>query len=175
MRVSELLTLKLSHLQKNISGDEDVWALLISGKGKRERLAILNAQAIEVLKKYMAVRKKFIHKKMTSDLSLSICTEEREDVPISLGRGFTQLIKKLAIDSGINPSQVSPHKIRHSFATHMLRNGANLREIQELLGHRNISSTQIYTKIHNDDLREAVFVKASIRRWTWLDLSGHGH
>ena len=70
-------------------------------------------------------------------------------------QGFFKMLKKLLMEKGLNPN-ISPHTLRHSFATHLLDNGADLRTVQELLGHENLSTTQLYTHLTYDRLKDAV-------------------
>jgi len=152
LRVSELMTLKLSHLQKNAAsahGYEEF--LVVSGKGAKERLVPLNARSLQALSEYLAIRDQFISGKASGWLFPSHgakghLTRQR----------FGQLLKELALLAGLDPQRVSPHTIRHSFATHLLSGGADLRVIQELLGHADISTTQIYTHVATHRLKELV-------------------
>lgn len=150
MRVSELVTLPRSVL----AGDPRV--LTIVGKGKRERLVPLNPAARAAL-----------------DAFLSIGTDGEEDVSRMLPQRFLfasrgaeghitrqrlgQELKALATEAGIDPNRVSPHVLRHAFASHLLDRGADLRAVQQLLGHADISTTQIYTHVLEERLKKIVF------------------
>lgn len=139
LRVSELCELPMTA----ILGDK----LLIHGKGAKERIVPMHAGAIDALNKWLAARGK----------------EESKYVFPSHGASghitrdaFFKLLKKCAILSGIEPERVSPHVLRHSFASHLLSGGANLRAIQTMLGHEDISTTQIYTHVLPEQLRQTV-------------------
>lgn len=165
LRVSELVTLPLSAIQSE--GETLRNYMIVNGKGSKERIAPLNKAAIAKLLEYLAMRKKLgqenskwlfvgtirankksaeiIHKKiLTSDMHL---TRQR----------FHQMLKELAARVGIDPKKVHPHVIRHSFATHLLNSGVDLRVLQELLGHSDIATTEIYTHILNSKLVDLVF------------------
>jgi len=150
LRVSELVSLPLSAAQRLIKSDEPF--LIVTGKGSKERLVPVNAQAIASLRCYLAVRGVYIREK----------PQERWLFPSSGEQGymtrqrFGQLLKEAALNAGLDPSRVSPHVLRHSFASHLLAGGADLRVIQELLGHADISTTEIYTHIQPDALMELV-------------------
>ncbi len=132
LRVSELLSLKISQInfEKGI--------IQVIGKGAKERKVPFGEYAGDYLKQYIAVRKK--HKNKCNNLFVN-----RYGNPLSRQYFFLQ-IKKYAEMVGIQ-SNISPHTLRHCFATHMLENGAELRAVQEMLGHENIATTQIYTNI----------------------------
>lgn len=152
LRVSELVTLKLSHIQKNPTkphGLEEF--LLIKGKGGKERLVPLNGSAIAALAAYLAQRAEFTKGESSPWLFASNSAEGH-----LTRQRFGQLLKELALQAGLDPSRISPHTLRHSFATHLLAGGADLRIIQELLGHADISTTQIYTHISHEHLQELV-------------------
>ena len=132
LRVSELLSLKISQInfEKGI--------IQVIGKGAKERKVPFGEYAGDYLKQYISVRKK--HKNKCNNLFVN-----RYGNPLSRQYFFLQ-IKKYAEMVGIQ-SNISPHTLRHCFATHMLENGAELRAVQEMLGHENIATTQIYTNI----------------------------
>lgn len=156
MRASELVSLPKDSVLSIIKNpnDENLF-IIINGKGNKERLVPMNKTALNSLIKYMKIRDSFISKKskskwlFPSDAKQGFLTRQR------LG----QMLKSLAIEANIEPSLVSPHILRHSFATHLLNNGADLRVLQELLGHSNIATTQIYTYVHNADMKNLVFEK----------------
>jgi integrase/recombinase XerD len=145
MRVSELVSLKSSNLQKDRSGGHLAYQpiLLITGKGNKERVVVINPRAIQALTSYIPTRKNQDSLWLfPSDSSLGHITRQR----------FGQILKTIALNVGLDPSLVSPHILRHSFASHLLQNGADLRVIQELLGHSDISTTQVYTHIQDKKL-----------------------
>lgn len=149
-RVSELVSLPLAAAIEVLKNEKPF--LLIRGKGNKDRLVPLTLPALESLKKYLSLRSFFIQKKkespwlFPSSSQAGYLTRQR----------FGQLLKELALKVRLNPAQLSPHTIRHAFATHLLRHGADLIVVQKLLGHSDISTTQIYTHIAQDDLAEMV-------------------
>ena len=151
IRVTELVSLPVNILQKNKNSDFKE-AFIIKGKGRKERMVILNNSAIRALEKYLPYRKDFINTKQNSKF---LFPSNSKTGYITRQR-FFQLIKQLADDAGIDREKVSPHIIRHSFASHLLNNGADLRVLQELLGHSDISSTQIYTHVMNERMKALV-------------------
>lgn len=152
MRVSELVALKLANLQINESGRNLKPYIMVHGKGNKERLVAINQKAIDALKKYIAIMKEF-----TSDKNNKWLFPTKQSSGGHITRQyFGKILKKLAISAGINHQKMSPHKVRHSFATHLLNSGADLRVIQELLGHKDISTTQIYTHVANAKLKKTV-------------------
>ncbi len=142
LRVSELVTLKLSQvvMESNF--------LRVMGKGSKERIIPINDYALEFLKTYInEYRLKFTKEKKTDFLFLSNRGKEMTR------HAFWHLIKKYAFKAGIKEN-LSPHTLRHAFATHMINNGADLRVVQLLLGHSDLSTTQLYTHIAKNELKE---------------------
>ncbi len=154
MRVTELVQLRYSSIQKNTIKSESHAAIVIKGKGSKERIIILNQSAINALNEYLKVRIKFL-RGMQSDFLFPSFGKSGKVTHMSRQR-FHQIIKQVATNANIDPVLVSPHKIRHSFASHLLQNGADLRVVQELLGHADISSTQIYTKVLSEQAKNLV-------------------
>lgn len=150
MRISELISLKLSHLQINNNYIKPY--ILITGKGDKERIIAINRKSISALREYLQIREVFTSSKGDQWLFPS----KQSDQGHITRQYFAKILKKIAIDVGISPKDISPHKVRHSFATHLLNHGADLRVIQELLGHKNVSTTQIYTHVANEKLKSTV-------------------
>jgi len=146
LRVSELVGLTLSSVKAE-SG-----VLLIAGKGGKERLVPLGDPASEALAAYLEVR----------DMFLPGGKPSRWLFPSRGGGGhltrqrFGQILKDLAVDAGIDPDKLSPHVLRHAFASHLLAHGADLRAVQTMLGHADISTTQIYTHVLTERLAALV-------------------
>ncbi len=141
LRVSELCSLPKS----GVLGDK----LLIRGKGAKERLIPMHDAAQIALAKWLDTMG---DKKNTSKF---VFPSNSKSGYITRD-GFFKILKKCAILAGINPDRVSPHVLRHSFASHLLAGGANLRSIQTMLGHEDISTTQIYTHVLPEKLQETV-------------------
>jgi integrase/recombinase XerD len=157
MRISELVALEMKSLE-GFSNDSEINLLIVKGKGQKERAVILNQKACKALKNYLNIRGKFLSTGTKANWVFPSISKNKKIVHISRQR-FGQILKEIAIKSNIDPSIISPHKIRHSFATHMLDNGANLRIVQELLGHSDISSTQIYTKVSDSKAKKLLLDK----------------
>lgn len=151
MRVSELVTLKLSDLRfKNFEKFEFEDFLVISGKGNKERIVPLNEISKRKLRTFIEARSLTKYGK-----SKYLFASSAKNGHITR-QGFAQLLKDVALKTNLDPHKISPHIIRHSFATHLLENGADLRVIQELLGHSNISTTEIYTHLQTKKLQDMV-------------------
>lgn len=152
LRVSELVAIKLSNLLIGKSNIRDSFS--IKGKGNKERMVVINNKAIEALTKYLEIRHYFSFGKPTKAQEFFFVSSS------SLGhmtrQNFAIQLKKACLECGIDPDRVSPHALRHSFASHLLEGGADLRVIQELLGHADISTTQIYTHLQSSKLKETV-------------------
>lgn len=139
LRVSELCELPIS---ANL-GDK----LLIHGKGAKERLIPMHEAAQYALHQWLQYR--------GNDKSKYVFPSNSKTGHITRD-GFFKILKKCAVLAGIDPNRVSPHVLRHSFASHLLAGGANLRVIQTMLGHEDISTTQIYTHVLPEQLRDTV-------------------
>ena len=142
LRVSELVNLKLQDIDLI---DEVVRTF---GKGNKERIIPIGEYAAESLKVYINKYRNLLLKKYNNDYLFLNNHGNR-----MTRQGFFKIIKNIAKEKGIN-KPLSPHTLRHSFASHLLKYGADLRTIQELLGHSDISTTQIYTHISNEELKK---------------------
>ncbi len=143
-RVSELVNLQIEQI------DFESKVVKVKGKGNRERIIPLNEQTLEWCSKYKIVRHEWIRLMGLKDLNSFFLTPQGDAV----GRqNFWRMLKQYAKLSGI-PKKIWPHMLRHSFATHVLRNGADLRAVQEFLGHKSISTTEIYTHLDVENLKQ---------------------
>lgn len=146
LRVSELVSLTIY----SIDLEEDV--VRVKGKGSKERMVPIGDMAISSIKEYLQVRPSFLKKGPTDYLFLNNHGQKLTR------QGFFKMIKKLAEEKGII-TEFSPHTLRHSFASHLRKYGADLRTIQEFLGHSDISTTQIYTHIENEEMKSTYHAK----------------
>ncbi len=146
LRVSELVTLPLSALPR------EAGVLIVLGKGAKERMVPLGGAAIEAMTAYRAVRGHFLYR----GREVKWLFPSRGASGHLTRQRLAQLLKRLAIDASIDPARVSPHVLRHAFASHLLANGADLRSVQQMLGHADISTTQIYTHILDQRLSSLV-------------------
>lgn len=144
LRVSELVNIQLS----NIYFDEEY--MKVTGKGDKERLVPLSKESVKQIKDWLIYRNELEIKKGYEDFLFL----NRRGAPLTRVMIFT-IIKDLASKAGIEKN-ISPHTFRHTFATHLLEGGANLRDIQQLLGHESILTTEIYTHLNSDYLRESI-------------------
>lgn len=152
MRVSELVSLPVTAARGNPQ------MLLIRGKGGKERMVPLSPPARDALKAWLSRR----------DEAEDAARIEKGTMPSAFlfpSRGkkgyltrhrFYSLIKELAVEAGVSPAKVTPHTLRHAFATHLLARGADLRAIQSLLGHADVATTEIYTHVLDESLRDLV-------------------
>ncbi len=146
LRVSELVTLPLAAARR------DPRFLIISGKGGKERIVPLSEPARVALGKYLQCREDFL-----PDSRPSRWLFPSRGRAGHLTRQRTgQLLKELAVKSGLDPDRLSPHVLRHAFASHLLDHGADLRSVQQMLGHADIATTQIYTHVETERLRKLV-------------------
>ncbi len=151
MRVTELVTLSLS------SARGDPRMLLIRGKGGKERMVPLSPPARAALTTYLAIRDEEEEAKRIKGKPQSpyLFFSSGKAGHLTRQRFFT-LIKEIALRANVPPKKVTPHTLRHAFATHLLANGADLRAIQTLLGHADIATTEIYTHVLDERLTELV-------------------
>jgi len=151
LRVSELVGLPLSAIGKNSDH------LIVEGKAGRERMVPLSTPAQDSLKKYLDVRNQHTGgEEASSDQSKWLFPSKTATSGHLTRQRFAQLLKDLAKEAKIDNGRVSPHVLRHAFATHLLSNGADLRSVQKMLGHADIATTQIYTHILGEDVKKAV-------------------
>jgi integrase/recombinase XerD len=138
LRVSELISLKMNSFVENKF-------IRIFGKGRKERIVPITHQVVELLKQWSDIK----------PFSTWVFPSRNPEKHITRQRIF-QLIKQIATISGIDPAKVSPHVLRHAFATHVLDHGADLLSVKKMLGHESISTTEIYTHVSRAKLKEVV-------------------
>ena len=145
LRVTELVSLPAA--SANVQGD----FLAVVGKGNKERIVPVSSRCKKAMKSFVTLRQE-----------MGVFGGSPYLFPAHSKKGhftrqaFARDLKALALDAGLNPSLVSPHVLRHAFASHLLQNGADLRSVQQLLGHSDISTTQIYTHVLDERLRALV-------------------
>ena len=147
IRISELVEMKLSSIyaEKNF--------LLIQGKGNKERLVPISESTEDKIRKFLEVRSEFL---MNDSESKWLFPSKQSSSGHITRQRFNQLLNNLCERISLNNFNVSPHKLRHAFATHLLANGVDLRALQQMLGHADISTTQIYTHVLKDRLKKIV-------------------
>ncbi|QQS13985.1 MAG: site-specific tyrosine recombinase XerD [Rhodospirillales bacterium] len=146
MRVSELVTLPLASVER------DPEALIVRGKGDKERLVPLGEPARDAVLAWLGARAAALKGAHASPF---LFPSRGREGHLTRQR-FAQVLKELAVECGIAPSRVSPHVLRHAFASHLLAHGADLRAVQMMLGHADIATTQIYTHVLDEKLRALV-------------------
>ena len=145
LRVSELVSMKLSNLNENLK------SIRILGKGNKERVIPLAKVTKKILSQYLS-SSQYLKSKTKSQNSWLFPSKSSHITRQS----YYYKLKLIAIKSGLNSNKISPHMLRHAFASHMLKNGADLRVIQYLLGHEDISTVQIYTHVNLKDSLNAI-------------------
>ena len=148
LRVSELVGLPLAAI-----GAESRF-LTVEGKGGRERMAPLSEPAQKAMKGYMDIRHKFVTPERGDNQNKWLFPSRTSESGHLTRQRFAQLLKELSRNANIDPERVSPHVLRHAFATHLLKHGADLRSVQKMLGHADIATTQIYTQVVGDQVKE---------------------
>jgi integrase/recombinase XerC len=145
LRVSELTGLNISEL------DLDSGLATVRGKGKRERLALLGPQALAAIRRWLEGRGAVLGGRRSKGPDALFLNKNGTRLT---SRSVGRLLEKYLAQAGLDP-RTSPHSLRHSFATHLLDRGADIRSVQELLGHRSLGTTQIYTHVTTHRLRES--------------------
>jgi len=161
LRVSELVGLPLAAAAPGRR------YLIVRGKGDKERIAPLSETALAAMEAYRPVRLSFA----AGGDSPWWFPSRAKSGHLTAAR-FAQLLKALAADAGLDPAALSPHTLRHAFASHLLAGGADLRSVQQMLGHADISTTQIYTHVQDDRLKSLVFERHPLARGP--DRAGEG-
>lgn len=154
LRVTELVTLKTSSVGRRDG------CLMIKGKGGRERLVPLTGAAQRAIGQWLTVRNETLPKNaIAKTRAKSFLFPSASKLGHLTRERFAQMLKETAREAGLNAAKISPHVLRHAFATHLLARGADLRSVQTLLGHADISTTQIYTHVLDERMRELVETK----------------
>ncbi|RLL48150.1 site-specific tyrosine recombinase XerD [Oceanobacillus piezotolerans] len=143
LRVSEMITLRMSDLHLTMG------FIQCFGKGSKERIVPIGNVAVQAVENYVNHARSQLLKKQNTENVVFVNQHGR---PLSR-QGFWKILKKIAKEAGIEKT-ITPHTLRHSFATHLLENGADLRIVQEMLGHEDISTTQIYTHVTKTRLKD---------------------
>lgn len=146
LRVSELVALPLAAVRGKT-------AMIVRGKGNKERMIPIGEAARASIAAYLEVRDAFIPP--PAEASARLFPARGREGHLTRA-GFSVLLKSIAAAAGLSPARVSPHVLRHSFATHLLAHGADLRSLQQMLGHADISTTQIYTHVLDERLKSLV-------------------
>ena len=165
MRVSELVSLPVAAAR----GDPRL--LLVKGKGGKERMVPLSPPARDSLKAWLAIRdeRESARETETGRPASRFLFPSSGKLGHLTRHWFYMLLKNLAVEAGVMPSKVTPHTIRHAFATHLLANGADLRAIQTLLGHADVATTEIYTHVLEERLQELVLTHHPLAKPTRED------
>jgi site-specific recombinase XerD len=121
------------------------------GKGDKERVVPLGVQAVEALRRYLARGRPYLDRRHRPELFLNA-----QGGPLTRGGAFL-ILRRLAAGAGLDPERIHPHLLRHSFATHLLEGGADLRSVQEMLGHADLGTTELYTHVSDRRRRETYF------------------
>ena len=148
-RVSEVVGINLNDISESVIGGESIWVLKLRGKGGKERIVPLGSYAKSAIDDYLVRCRPSLLKKLNEGALFLNARGTR------LSRvSAWEIVKKAALKSGLT-ARVTPHIFRHSYATHLLDGGADIRVVQELLGHASVTTTQIYTLITIDKVRES--------------------
>lgn len=155
LRVSELVSLKLGNLPRRRGEAWETRDIIVRGKGGKDRLCPLGAPALDAILAWLEVREASLPKKtLQAKTAAAFVFPSRGKEGHLTRRRLGQMLKSLSLEAGLDPARVHPHALRHAYATHLLQGGADLRSVQTLLGHADISSTEIYTHVLSDELAE---------------------
>ncbi len=160
LRVSEIISLKKNNIQSTEVEGTKRYFLLVKGKGEKERIAPLTNSAIEAINEYMNIWESFLTP--AQQVKAKMASGDFWLFPSKGKAGYisrqqvANLLKLYASLAGVDPSKISPHVLRHSFATNILQKGIDLRVLQEILGHSDISTTQVYTHINSAKMKQFV-------------------
>jgi integrase/recombinase XerD len=149
LRVTELATLPLAAVRRRDN------FLFVKGKGGKERVAPLNNEARDAIQDYLDVRAEFLPRVKNTAAERYLFPSRSAEGHLTRRRCH-QMMKELAVHAGVDPAKLSPHVLRHAFATHLVEGGADLRSVQTMLGHSDISTTQIYTHVASERLKTVV-------------------
>lgn len=156
LRVSELVSLRL----QSISRDQKF--IRVSGKGNKERIVPIGDRARQAIGEWKVDREKRLRKK---NIQTSWLFPSHSHAGHLTRDSFAKQLGDVAVAAGLDPRRVSPHILRHAFATHLLANGADLRSVQKMLGHADIATTQIYTHVVDERLKSLVNDMHPLARW----------
>jgi len=149
LRVTELATLPLAAVRRRDN------FLFVKGKGGKERVAPLNGEAREAIKDYLDARAEFLPRVKSAAAERYLFPSRGAEGHLTRRRCH-QMMKELAVAAHVDPDKLSPHVLRHAFATHLVEGGADLRSVQTMLGHSDIATTQIYTHVASERLKSVV-------------------
>jgi len=156
LRVSEIISLKRTNIQHTVIEGKKQYFLIVKGKGDKERITPLTQNTIEVIEKYLPLREDFIPKSMKNSSANNYLFPSKAKAGHITRQQVANLLKEYSIKAGLDPEKISPHVLRHSFATNILEKGMDLRVLQEILGHSDISTTQVYTHVNSAKMKHFV-------------------
>lgn len=155
LRVSELVSLKIGNLPRRRGNRWETTDIIVRGKGGKDRLCPLGKPALDAIQTWLALREDSLPKGTLKRVGAAAYLFPSRGKEMHLTRRrLGQMLKDLAAEAGLDPARVHPHALRHAYATHLLQGGADLRSVQTLLGHADISTTEIYTHVLQDELAE---------------------
>jgi site-specific recombinase XerD len=162
LRIAELCALDRKQLRESHLGDEAIVEISVIGKGSHSRIVFVSAEAQNLVRQYLERRTDddpalFVHFRPGKRAELGERPEKR-----LTPRAIQQMVRQRVLEAGL-AERLTPHSLRHGFAVDLLRGGADLRTVQDLLGHRTVTTTQIYTRLTNRTLREGYLKRESLR------------